>query len=309
MKIRTMLVAGLLAAACRSAAGGPGPGETDAAVVTDTPVAPMDRNCTAMGMENTNEACSDGLDNDCNGFFDCNDFACSRNPAVTICPDAGAPPPRDAAPRDVAQRVDTAGCVQSGSENTATACGDGRDNDCDGFVDCGDLNCSCQGACPSTRSGCTCSGPENTNMACGDGRDNDCNGFMDCNDFNCSRNTQVMVCGVFDAGPPRDVLQFRDVGVRGDSAGCTMSGGENTPTACTDGMDNDCDGFVDCADRNCSCVGSCEPVVLGCTCSGAESSNTTCGDNIDNDCNGFVDCRDFSCSRGMGVNVCPDAGM
>lgn len=300
MTIRMMLAAGLLTLSCRSAAGGPGAiPDTDSGAATDIQTA-TDRACTASGMENTNESCSDGVDNDCNGFFDCNDFACSRNAAVTICPDAGTSPPRDGA-----ARVDTAGCMAMGAENTPTACGDGVDNDCDGFVDCNDLNCTCQGACPSTRTGCTCSGSENSDTACGDGRDNDCNGFVDCSDFGCSRNTAVTVCGARDAGTtPRDVTQFVDSGVRGDTAGCMMSGAENTPTACADGMDNDCDGFVDCADRNCSCTGTCGAVVVGCTCSGAENTNTACGDGRDNDCNSFIDCRDFNCSRTPAVTVC-----
>ena len=316
MTTQRMLAVLVLLAACRSTAGGGGLGpeedagtETDVVAVDSGMTTPtdattgMDRRCVPSGMENSNAACSDGIDNDCNGFFDCNDFACSRNAAVTICPDAGQ------STRDAAQRVDTAGCVRSGGEDDAMACGDGRDNDCDGFVDCNDRDCSCQGTCPSSRSGCTCSGPENTNTACGDGRDNDCNGFMDCNDFACSRNPAVMVCGAFDAGAPRDVFMFRDVGPRGDSAGCTSMGMENTPTACADGIDNDCDGFLDCADRNCSCQGTCPGAVVGCTCQGNENTNTACGDGVDNDCNSFVDCRDFSCSRNTSVNVCPDAGM
>jgi hypothetical protein len=35
--------------------------------------------------EDTNALCSDGLDNDGDTFIDCNDFNCSRNPAVTVC--------------------------------------------------------------------------------------------------------------------------------------------------------------------------------------------------------------------------------
>jgi hypothetical protein len=316
--MNTRRILGLLAllAACRSTAGGGGPiDETDAGGATvDVPAANtdaaggMDRRCVPSGMENTNATCGDGIDNDCNGFFDCNDFACSRNVAVNICPDAGFVPRDAPAFRDV-QRVDSAGCMRMGSESSATACGDGIDNDCDGFVDCNDSNCSCVGTCPGALLNCTCMGAEDNNGACGDGVDNDCNNFRDCNDFSCSRNSAVSVCGdggVADAGA-RDVLSFRDA-TRVDSAGCTMTGMENTAMACADGVDNDCDGFRDCDDRNCSCIGACPAALNGCTCRGAEDSNTACGDGVDNDCNSFVDCRDFSCSRNTAVNVCATDG-
>lgn len=52
--------------------------------------------------ENTDALCSNGVDDDCNGYTDCDDFNCSRNPAVTVCADGGAgfdagppPPPYD----------------------------------------------------------------------------------------------------------------------------------------------------------------------------------------------------------------------
>ena len=205
MTTQRMLAVLVLLAACRSTAGGGGLGpeedagtETDVVAVDSGMTTPtdattgMDRRCVPSGMENSNAACSDGIDNDCNGFFDCNDFACSRNAAVNICPDAG--PPRDVVQFRDAVRVDSRGCMETGSENSAMACGDGVDNDCDGFVDCNDRNCSYVGTCPGSVLGCTCSGPENTNTACGDGVDNDCNNFRDCNDFSCSRNAAVTVC-------------------------------------------------------------------------------------------------------------------
>jgi hypothetical protein len=266
--------------------------------------------CTPSGMENTAAACMDGIDNDCNGFVDCNDFACSRNnPAVTHCGDAGA------------GRTDRGPCTPMGAENTASACGDRIDNDCDGFVDCNDFDCSRNNPAVTTcgdagatgdRGACTPSGAENTSAACMDGVDNDCDGFTDCMDFDCSRNNPAVThCG--DAGAPRDtgprdVITFVDAGPRADATGCTRMGEENTPAACMDGIDNDCDGYTDCSDRNCSCQGACGAAVQGCTCRGAENTNGTCGDGIDNDCNSFVDCRDFSCSMNTAVNVCMDAG-
>lgn len=66
--------------------------------------------------EETNASCSDGIDNDDDGHVDCDDFGCSRNPAVTVC---SAPP-----------------------EDTIALCSDGIDNDGDGYVDCDDYDCS-----------------------------------------------------------------------------------------------------------------------------------------------------------------------
>jgi subtilisin-like proprotein convertase family protein len=44
----------------------------------------------------------------------------------------------------------------------------------------------------------------------------------------------------------------------GSSAnGCTFTGSENTPAQCSDGIDNNCNGLIDCADPSCSGVGSC----------------------------------------------------
>ena len=39
------------------------------------------------GLENTDALCADGLDNDGNSYTDCDDYACSKNDDVTICPD------------------------------------------------------------------------------------------------------------------------------------------------------------------------------------------------------------------------------
>ena len=68
--------------------------------------------------EDNDAACSDGIDNDNNGYTDCDDFSCTRNDAVTVCGGGGTP------------------------ELTDLSCSDGLDNDNDGFVDCADADCS-----------------------------------------------------------------------------------------------------------------------------------------------------------------------
>jgi hypothetical protein len=124
------------------------------------------------------EVCSDGLDNDCDGFVDCADSDCSADPACApIC--------------------------------MAEVCNDGLDNDCDGFVDCADTDCSANPAC----------GPVCMPEVCNDGIDNDCDGLSDCADPDCSANPACApIC---------------------------------VPEICNDGLDNDCDGLIDCADSDC----------------------------------------------------------
>ena len=120
LAVRTFALAAVLSVGCATSVGSPldvfpdaggdgtdvgdpgaldagGPAMPDAGsppvdVGLDAGAAPADRSvagCTASGAENTNAACSDGVDNACDGYVDCNDFNCSRTAAVTVCHDAG----------------------------------------------------------------------------------------------------------------------------------------------------------------------------------------------------------------------------
>ncbi len=83
--------------------------------------------------------------------------------------------------------------------------------------------------------------------------------------------------------------------------------GDPTPSGesnCGDGVDNDCDGDIDCDDSHCGgdscgangmiCSGS------NCVCSGnggtVQSSESACTDGHDNDCDGSTDCGDPNCN-------------
>jgi len=85
-----------------------------------------------------------------------------------------------------------------------------------------------------------------------------------------------------------------------------------TPPAetCTDGIDNDCDGDIDCADSDCagsaSCVEDCTDGIdndadgdtdcADSSCDGHASCVEDCGDGVDNDADGDTDCADSSCA-------------
>ena len=55
---------------------------------------------------------------------------------------------------------------------------------------------------------------------------------------------------------------------------------------CTDGIDNDCDGFIDWADSNCQAA-----------------TETSCTDGIDNDGDSLIDCQDPDCAGSISGNV------
>ena len=111
--------------------------------------------------ESTNEYCSDGQDNNGNGYLDCKDYSCRFNPHVTVCGDG---------------------------ENTNELCSDGLDNDESGHQDCKDWSCY---ANPFVT---ICEPLENRVDTCSDGIDNNNNEYIDCEDYGCSINPFIDVC-------------------------------------------------------------------------------------------------------------------
>jgi hypothetical protein len=82
-------------------------------------------------------------------------------------------------------------------------------------------------------------------------------------------------------------------------AGCGSGDVPTTPTtecaqktcaeACADGIDNDRDGTVDCADADCTSVPNCMAVAYG------VPYETDCGNGTDDDTDGAIDCADSDC--------------
>jgi hypothetical protein len=259
--------------------------------------------CTGNGgpPEPAREAsCSDGFDNDCDGAIDCADSSCEGVLCTTTTGAAGA--------------CTGGACVCDPTEDHETVCGDGFDQDCDGYVDCADRDCQpfgngfgavCDGlghTCSvelGTGSRCTvCAGnggrPERPEVSCGDGHDNDCDGLADCQDADCADvacNPDGALC---------------DGTTRRCACGKSEPAGERT---CDNGQDDDCDGVIDCADTDCQPIGApgrqCASNGRVCTregtcgCDGgggvAEQTETRCADGFDNDCDGLADCVDLDC--------------
>jgi hypothetical protein len=169
---------------------------------------PQDPGCWGPEDQAESAACSDGLDNDLDGYTDF--------------------------PQDP-------GCFSSFYDWEATACSNGIDDNGDGLADF-----------PSDP-GCFSSFDQHEGLTCSDGLDNDADGFVDFPaDPGClsredaSENAPDLRC---DDGIDNDLDGRMDFP---EDPGCSSpaSAPENPP--CNDGIDNDFDGQIDLADPNCT---------------------------------------------------------
>jgi hypothetical protein len=226
------------------AVGGCGDGTCDEG--EDSCVCPEDCGSHPIS-EDPLTTCDDGVDNDCDGYADCDDTDCEEVPACrcgngkcelgedcNTCPDdciggsgeadCGNGVCEPAAGEDCISCPNDCAGKQTGKPSKRFCCGDG-----DGIspVDCGDPRCKTEEySCGQT--------PEP--FCCGDlvceGAEDQCNCAIDCGD------------------PPTNEIP-------------------GTGGTCNDGTDNDCDGLTDCDDSDCSadpaCVSDCGERDAPCT--------------------------------------------
>ncbi len=169
----------------------------------------------------------------------------------------------------------TAAAAQPAAERE-TNCADGIDEDQDTVTDCGDNDCKSDPACQPDGN------VESSDARCRDWVDNDANGYTDCEDTNCQGTEACM--GSYDlemAGKPVGgaagtsasaasgvtAVTGTPVTGSGDKPQIVIkdnedpddllnregldAGGERTNMFCSDGIDNDNDGFTDCEDIGC----------------------------------------------------------
>lgn len=101
---------------------------------------------------------------------------------------------------------------------------------------------------------CETTGDENTAEACGDSCDNDGDTFADCDDRDCCTFRTDCPATTF-CGRPRD---------GGMVMMCETAGDENTVAACSNGCDDDGNGFFDCGDFDCCGVRTDCPATTAC---------------------------------------------
>ena len=189
------------------------------------------------GVQTVTEDCTDGVDNDGDGYIDCEDAECLSDDACELVEDC-----TDSIDNDGDGLVDcddpdceeSDDCVIEPEQTVPTEsmmmvmviltvliltvlemqpvlkldCADGADNDGDGTIDCDDADCIDSADCVGqVESDCT------------DGLDDDGDGAVDCDDSDCA-----------------------------GSSDCISTGAEN----CADGFDNDGDGASDCDDTDCA---------------------------------------------------------
>ena len=93
-----------------------------------------------------------------------------------------------------------------------------------------------------------------------------------------------------DYGPDKDKKGKKDK----DDKDCKKTPPKPVVEICTDGLDNDGDGLIDCADSDCAS----DPICILPPPKGVE----ICNDGLDNDSDSLVDCADPDCASDL---ICP----
>ena len=231
----------------------------------------IDNDCDGI-IDNTGkpEICN-GKDDDCNGLTDCADPSCDNQ----IC---------------------GPGCICGGLKKTEAICSDGTpdgggDNDGDGLIDCLDPDCNGQECNPF--GGCTCvADGGSTETGCDDGVDNDGDGKIDCLDPDCLDK--------YCTPPP---IFFACTAALLCKCNGNVQVAEVGSILCRDGIDNDCNGKIDCDEASCSGQSCAADAGTTCICTSGLKKEMDCTNQLDDDGDGQIDCADADCPMGTACTI------
>lgn len=181
----------------------------------------------------------------------------------------------------------------SGAQGAQETC-DGLDNNANGEVDEG---CTCS---PGKTQACY-TGPAETRHVgeCKDGSQT------------CEKSAEFGIWGAClgSVVPSQEIADGKDNDCNGTPDDVCGGDGPHGPEVCGNGVDDDCDGLIDCKDSD--CPGGCketkcsdgqdddEDGQVDCVdpdCQGtADCKESNCADGVDNDSDGLVDCKDPDC--------------
>ncbi len=263
-----------------------------------------------VAIPNMDEPCADAIDNDLNFYSDCEDSACVGS-------------------------VGKVAVLGADCESSETICEHGFDNDADGLIDCLDPDCN-----SLSGGGGICQYENEFGVAgCADGFDNDGDGLIDCLDNletvvgrSCWKNagygcpaTEDCATGVDDDedqsyspshdwdDEPTTGVNCMDYDCQGDVACPSVehrdASSVNADLQCFNGVDDDLDGLVDCADPD--CIGMDEGGVNPNMCFEFEFNlddrYMLCNNNFNDDADAPYDCADTDCERKFGnCGPCPE---